>query len=972
MKRKSMTKKLASIVLGISLLIPTAVGAWSAPVQAMAVVDAAKTKEGSSHWAGTVLNEWKNKGYIKGDADGNLHPDNQVTRSELAALINRSFQVKETQTVTFKDITGQEWFYSDLSKAVANGYMKGYTDGTFKPNAKVTRQELAVILTNLLKLAPSDAANRFNDTSNSPAWSKGAIGAVIDQGLMKGNGSTFSPLKLATRAEVVTVLDRALTQYSGYSVTYDKEGVYGPSEGTETIQSSVRVTTAGVTLKNLVIEGNLLLAEGIGEGDVTLDHVTVKGTTSIEGGGKNSIHVLDSVLITVIVNKKDGSIRIVAEGNSVVSQVTLRSGAILEESGLTGAGFESLILSEQMPAGSQVSLAGTFETVDVVATQLKIDLTSGSIGELTVGETAIGSEINIQASALISSLILNASVNVSGQGQIGHAEINASGSTLAQRPNSISFNNNSSAIIAGQPNSTNSGSGNSGSGSGSGGGATTTPVTNHLVVTNGKAVLKFIGTTPSLTREDLLVTASVAGATYELKSLAYNPINQELSFDPIPMEDYYGKQLTIQVSPSSGVTAFNGILSGSVRIEGFAGTIVDVDDNAVEGMTIQFRRGLGNTSGAVVATVVTDSSGRYSINLPAGIYTGEMNKAGFITGQLVGVSASSIFNRNENATAIKVPKTGELRIVLTWGEKPRDEDSHLVGPTPGGTTFHTWYADREHYFNGELYADLDHDDVTSYGPETTTIRKRIDGVYTFYVHNYSRNGADGTETLRNSGAKVEIYDASGTPLKTYHIPAGSGDELYWYVFDMTIAGGQITFADKNTLTNNEPSGHQPEVDEEYQTLLDEAAKLPSVTEVTYDTELNTMIPLTDANNPLMEGTNLKIVGIYPISVTDDVYIASTSELDAILFTEYNDSEEEAEYYVEIELSRGEFSVVTEVYITIPTLKTLLYNAIEAARPLAVTNQALSNQIVATESLLTNGGSTEDKKAALRALLNLMI
>lgn len=134
----------------------------------------------------------------------------------------------------------------------------------------------------------------------------------------------------------------------------------------------------------------------------------------------------------------------------MVSQVTLQSGAILEEAGLSGAGFQDLILSEQIPAGAEVSLAGKFETVDVVAASLSINLISGSIGELAISNQATGNNIQINASALISSLILNAAANVGGQGSIGHAEINASGSTLAQRPGSVSYNNNSSANINGQ------------------------------------------------------------------------------------------------------------------------------------------------------------------------------------------------------------------------------------------------------------------------------------------------------------------------------------------------------------------------------------------------------------------------------------------------------------------------------------------------------------------------------------------
>ncbi len=969
MRTRATKNKVLSIILGASLLIPSATGMWSTPVQAAAATGtSSKAATTQTHWAGDVLKKWQDKGLIQGDTEGNLLADAPIKRSELAAFINRSFQLKETKEVGYKDVKGNEWFYAELTKAAAKGYMHGYTDGTFKPSNPVTRQELAVILTGLLGLSTSESANQFADTASSPAWSKGAIGAVIDRDLMQGNGAVFRPLATATRAEVVTVLDRALSQASGYAVTYDQAGVYGPSTGTETIQGSVIVSAADVTLKNLVIEGDLLLAEGIGEGDVTLDHVTVKGTTTIEGGGKNSIHIADSVLLTVIVNKKDGSVRLVAEGNSTVTQVTLQSGAILEEAGQSGEGFKDLILSDLIPSGSEVSLAGTFENVDVVATQLSISLDSGSINGLTIGETAANNDIQIGAAAQIASLILNAAANVGGEGRIGYAEVNASGSTLAQTPDRVEITNGSTANIGGSSASTGStGSGStssSGSSSGSNGGSTVTPDRDQLVVTNGKATLHFAGSQPSLTLADLNVAATVASATYELKDLAYNGATKQLTFSPVPLSQHYGEQLSIQVTPATGVTSFSGSLSGSVRLEGFSGTIGDVDDQPVAGMTIHFRRGFNNMAGAVAATAVTDANGRYTVSLPAGIYTGELSKSGFINGYLIGTALTDGYNQHEDATAIKVPESGELRIVLTWDEFPYDEDSHLVGPTPVGQQFHTWYGDTQHRFNGELYADLDHDDVDSYGPETTTIRKRVNGVYTFYVHNFSENGFDGTATLRKSNAKVEVYDETGVALKTYHIPTGNGSELYWYVFDMELNGGNVTFTDKNTLSDEAPAGEQPEVDPG---IIQELDKLKTVTEVTYDVPLNGELELLNA--PLSEGISLEIAWMRQVegySVTDDVYLEISR--DAVKFIRYNDSGDDVAYDVEIQLHRdGQIIGVVSLRIFVPTLDDMLRQAYSAIAPLRIPE--LADEIDAIEQLLEQGGTTEDKQDALQDLLS---
>ncbi|MFC7679244.1 S-layer homology domain-containing protein [Paenibacillus sp. GCM10028914] len=817
-------KKLISTALGFSLMLSPFAGVSAADNKGE-VHESQSLNDISGHWASKTLQKWKEEGYLKGDSSGNLNPDAPITRAELAAIINRSFQFETKASISYSDVKKSAWYYNDLSIAASQGYMKGYSNATFKPNGNVTRQEVAVILSSLLELKASDPASDFSDTVNSPAWSKGAIGAVSSAGLMKGSNGKFRPTAGASRAEAATVLDRALEQLKAKEVTnYDKAGTYGPASGTEKVSGSVHINAPDITLQNMIIEGDLVIGEGVGEGDVTLNGVTVKGRTTVKGGGKNSIHVVDSVLVTVIVNKKDGSIRIVTEGSSSVSQITLQSGAILEETGLTGEGFKDLLLSDLIPAGSTVSLAGQFETVDVTAASLNVNLASGSVGQLNVASNASGTNLNVGSAASILSLILNAAANVGGQGSIGSAQVNATGVSFSQRPSNLVLGDNITVNVG-----STSSSSSSGSSSNSGGGSSVNPpqpVIDRIQLTNGQAALQFVNAVPALELSDLNVSATVGDAVYTLDGISFNNSLKLLTFEPIPLAEYYGEAFVLKVAPAEGTTKFTTTLTGSVELEGFEGTIMDVEEHPVEGMKIDFRRGLNNTTGSIAATVITGADGRYTVNLPAGVYTGQLTKTGFITTYVVGVSLSDSFNQNEDATAIKIPASDEIRIVLTWGENPRDEDSHLLGPTPNGRSFHTWYGDRETHYQGELYADLDHDDVDSYGPETTTIRKRVDGKYQFYVHNFSRNGYDGTETLRNSAAKVEIYSGStGAPVKTYHIPRGDGNELYWYVFDMEVDGAELIFTDYNQLVEDEPQSDLPPSIEYYFTSYIEGNKL---------------------------------------------------------------------------------------------------------------------------------------------------
>ena len=190
---------------------------------------------------------------------------------------------------------------------------------------------------------------------------------------------------------------------------YTKAGTYGPETGTKTIQGSVIINAADVTLRNTIIEGDLLLGRSIGDGDVTLRDVTVHGKTIVNGGGPNSIIMYNFNGITVIVDVPDGaSVRLVAQGSTSVGTVSMEGNGTLEESKLTGAGFVTIVI----PARAQVILSGDFDQVNIEAAGVNVTVQSGTINTLNV----------------------NAQSNVSGQGQITNANIHTSDVTIEQTP----------------------------------------------------------------------------------------------------------------------------------------------------------------------------------------------------------------------------------------------------------------------------------------------------------------------------------------------------------------------------------------------------------------------------------------------------------------------------------------------------------------------------------------------------------
>ena len=133
-----------------------------------------------------------------------------------------------------------------------------------------------------------------------------------------------------------------------------------------------------------------------------------------------------------------------------------------------------------------------------------------------------------------------------------------------------------------------------------------------------------------------------------------------------------------------------------------------------------------------------------------------------------------------------------FRIVLTWGSTPSDLDSHLYKKdSEGNVLFHTWYSSKNVYYSSTEYeANLDVDDTTGYGPETSTVYvPDDDAIYEFHVHDYSNGGSSTSKEMSNSGAQVRLY--SGDRLvSVFNVPTNTVGTL-WHVFNYNAATGQV-------------------------------------------------------------------------------------------------------------------------------------------------------------------------------------
>lgn len=353
----------------LAILLAMVMMATMAPTS----VFAAGYGDAENHWASTEINRWSEYGILKGNA-GMFRPSEPITRAEMATIIDRVLLLQEKGDNAFSDLP-EAWYTDALLRANAAGIVLG-SAGKARPTDNVTRQEAAVMICRALEINEVAGKTGFSDDTLIAPWAKGFVQALSAKGLISGVGNNkFAPKANMDRASVVKILDNAIKGF------YHKAGEYASD-----VTGNVVINSPDVSLKDMEIKGDLIIAEGVGDGDVHLDNVKIAGNTVVRGGGKNSLY-FNSVTVggALIVNKVGGDLRIVATGTTSVSVVVLESGAILVTKDLVGGGIEKVVIPASIAAGQNIVLDGHFATVENNSASVAIQAT-GTIDTLLLNE----------------------------------------------------------------------------------------------------------------------------------------------------------------------------------------------------------------------------------------------------------------------------------------------------------------------------------------------------------------------------------------------------------------------------------------------------------------------------------------------------------------------------------------------------------------------------------------------------------
>lgn len=361
------------------------------------------------------MTEAVENGLLGGVSDGVIAPSGLLTRAQMAAIINRAFGATETASLSgYTDVAQSDWYYTDMAMAVQMGTFVGEGGGRLNPNSAITREEAFCVLARAFSIDTASAStlSQFSDNSAVSSWAREAVAGMIANGCVSGyEDGTLRPQGTITRAEFASVMSRLVDQYisEAGNVTTDEDG-------------NVLVRAAGVTLSDMTIDGDLILADGIGTGDVTLDGVTVEGRLLIRGGGSDSIHITDSTIKGgIILNNPNTATRIVPQ-NSDLGEINVQSDLVVD---------------------------GDVDTI-TVSSAADVTVDGGTVSKIVVSAAADDATITVNDGATVDTIEANADgVSVSGDGEVTSVTANANDITVTTTDTEVTAAEGTSGVTAG-------------------------------------------------------------------------------------------------------------------------------------------------------------------------------------------------------------------------------------------------------------------------------------------------------------------------------------------------------------------------------------------------------------------------------------------------------------------------------------------------------------------------------------------
>ena len=167
------------------------------------------------HWAGEYIGRLAARGILSGVGDNLFRPDEDLTRAQFLTMLANTpdgIRVTGETKMPFTDVPDYEWFYRNVMWGFENGIVSGIGDGTFAPNAGITREQMTVMLSNFTRYLGFEIPQTVTDVSFTDRalisdWAEAFVMTVAGGGIMGGHpDGRFDPQGNATRAQAARVV----------------------------------------------------------------------------------------------------------------------------------------------------------------------------------------------------------------------------------------------------------------------------------------------------------------------------------------------------------------------------------------------------------------------------------------------------------------------------------------------------------------------------------------------------------------------------------------------------------------------------------------------------------------------------------------------------------------------------------------------------------------------------------------------
>jgi len=267
-------------------------------------------------WYAEAVSSAVDNGLLYGKSSTIIDPNGDMIRAEMAAIINRSFGCYKAADISqYKDVAKSKWYYKDVALAVQMGTYNGRSNSSMAPDSPITRQEAMTVVARALELDYDSYSktdlSAFSDRSEISNWALPYVRAMVGADYIHGRGKVLAPLDNITRAEFAQIFHNIIGSYITVKGTCGKD-----------IKGSVLIRTDDVELKNLTVDGDLIIGCGAADGKITLDNVTVKGRLLVWGGGIKAVYCNNGTQMPeVVVARVDDAVKVIYDRDSTLAVI---------------------------------------------------------------------------------------------------------------------------------------------------------------------------------------------------------------------------------------------------------------------------------------------------------------------------------------------------------------------------------------------------------------------------------------------------------------------------------------------------------------------------------------------------------------------------------------------------------------------------------------------------------------------------